>query len=469
MSNHNLIVLGDNGVGKTALIVQYICDYFMEYYVPTIEDSYRKKVIINNDNVELNIVDLSGTNSHIRLNDSIGKGDVFLLVYSIDSRDSFNKLHIYYDIIKKIQNIKNWKNIPIVIVGNKCDTFREVLYEEGRKLADFWNCNFYETSALTKQNILECFLNILILLERNMETNDRIKMTNSVSRSIKRCKSQILASSIPKRTKGLEPDSFDNNYDNIKQNKSAILGSNVPKTTKNIEPCSINNNHDKLSKYTILGSDVQKTTKNIEPCSINNNHDKLSKYTILGSDVPKTTKNMEPCSINNNHDKLSKYTILGSDVLKTTKIVEPCSINNNHDKLSKYSILGSDVSKTTKNIEPCSINNNHDKSSKYTILGSDVPKTTKNVEPCSINNNHDKLSKYTILGSDVPKTTKNMESCSINNNYDKLSKYTILGSDVPKTTKNVKADNLSDHDNITLKQNGSKDIQNNKSNSCCVS
>jgi len=42
MDNWRVAVLGDGGVGKTALAVQFTLNCFVETYDPTIEDAYRK-------------------------------------------------------------------------------------------------------------------------------------------------------------------------------------------------------------------------------------------------------------------------------------------------------------------------------------------------------------------------------------------------------------------------------------------
>eukprot|EP00211_Chloroparvula_japonica_P015132 CAMPEP_0119136698 /NCGR_PEP_ID=MMETSP1310-20130426/21937_1 /TAXON_ID=464262 /ORGANISM="Genus nov. species nov., Strain RCC2339" /LENGTH=242 /DNA_ID=CAMNT_0007127717 /DNA_START=177 /DNA_END=902 /DNA_ORIENTATION=+ len=43
---YRICVLGDGGVGKSALTIQLIQNHFVEEYDPTIEDSYRKQVVI---------------------------------------------------------------------------------------------------------------------------------------------------------------------------------------------------------------------------------------------------------------------------------------------------------------------------------------------------------------------------------------------------------------------------------------
>ena len=44
MTEYKLVVVGDGGVGKSALTIQLIQNQFVEEYDPTIEDSYRKQV-----------------------------------------------------------------------------------------------------------------------------------------------------------------------------------------------------------------------------------------------------------------------------------------------------------------------------------------------------------------------------------------------------------------------------------------
>ena len=55
------MVLGSGGVGKSALTVQFVQGIFVEKYDPTIEDSYRKKVEIDDEQCVLEILDTAGT------------------------------------------------------------------------------------------------------------------------------------------------------------------------------------------------------------------------------------------------------------------------------------------------------------------------------------------------------------------------------------------------------------------------
>ena len=45
--NTQIIVVGGGGVGKSALTIQFIQSYFVTDYDPTIEDSYTKQCVID--------------------------------------------------------------------------------------------------------------------------------------------------------------------------------------------------------------------------------------------------------------------------------------------------------------------------------------------------------------------------------------------------------------------------------------
>ena len=43
---YKVVIQGSGGVGKSSITNQYVCGHFIDNYDPTIEDSYRKQVII---------------------------------------------------------------------------------------------------------------------------------------------------------------------------------------------------------------------------------------------------------------------------------------------------------------------------------------------------------------------------------------------------------------------------------------
>ena len=57
----NRVVLGSMGVGKSASVVRFVQNIFVEKYDPTIEDVYRKNVNIDGFTILLDILDTAGT------------------------------------------------------------------------------------------------------------------------------------------------------------------------------------------------------------------------------------------------------------------------------------------------------------------------------------------------------------------------------------------------------------------------
>ena len=53
-------VISDGGVGKSALTLQFVLQRFEENWDPTVEDTYRKTVVIDGQTVQLDILDTSG-------------------------------------------------------------------------------------------------------------------------------------------------------------------------------------------------------------------------------------------------------------------------------------------------------------------------------------------------------------------------------------------------------------------------
>ena len=88
---------------------------------------------------------------HLFSNLVFSEGQDFILVYSIASRSTFERL-------EKFRHFK-----IIMLVGNKCDkTYeREVSKEEGAALARQFGCKFIETSAMTAQNVERLFMDLV--------------------------------------------------------------------------------------------------------------------------------------------------------------------------------------------------------------------------------------------------------------------------------------------------------------------
>ena len=97
------------------------------------------------------------------------EGQGFILVYSVSSRSTFERLEKFRQSMRRVK-----RGDPIfILVGNKSDrtSEREVSREEGTSLAHQFGCEFLETSAKTAQNVERLFMTLVRSLRqtRNIE------------------------------------------------------------------------------------------------------------------------------------------------------------------------------------------------------------------------------------------------------------------------------------------------------------
>lgn len=179
MREYKIVVLGSGGVGKSALTVQFVQGIFVEKYDPTIEDSYRKQVEVEGQQCMLEILDTAGTEQFTAMRDLYMKnGQGFVLVYSITAQSTFNDLQ---DLREQILRVKDKDDVPMVLVGNKCDleSERVVGKSQGANLAQhFNNCAFMETSAKAKINVNDVFYDLVRQINRK-SPNDQPKKKRS--------------------------------------------------------------------------------------------------------------------------------------------------------------------------------------------------------------------------------------------------------------------------------------------------
>ncbi|CAH2095811.1 unnamed protein product [Euphydryas editha] len=150
---HKVIMVGSGGVGKSALTLQFMYDEFVEDYEPTKADSYRKKVVLDGEEVQIDILDTAGQEDYAAIRDNYFRsGEGFLCVFSITEPESFDATQEFRE---QILRVKNDENIPFLLVGNKSDLGdkRRVPLDACRERAAHWQVPYVETSAKTRDNV----------------------------------------------------------------------------------------------------------------------------------------------------------------------------------------------------------------------------------------------------------------------------------------------------------------------------
>ena len=186
------ILLGESGVGKTSIIKRYISNEFNPTSISTLGAGSNTKTIIKNKvTYNLDIWDTTGQEKYHSITNLFIKGsDIIILVYSINSKPSFDGLTFWYNSVKeKIEK----ENYILAIVGSKSDLTEdeEVPEEEGRKFAKEKNAIFKLVSAKVDPNginkLFDCLLDEYILKIGNNPRMESIVISKSNKRKNKKC------------------------------------------------------------------------------------------------------------------------------------------------------------------------------------------------------------------------------------------------------------------------------------------
>ncbi|CAG5119263.1 unnamed protein product [Candidula unifasciata] len=144
-ADSKICVLGNPGVGKSALVVRFLTNRFIWEYDPTLERVYRHQTLLDEEPTLMEILDTAGYDDSIHQEGNIRWAEGYILVYAINDRLSFEAvatLKQHLDQVKKT-------SVQCVLVGNKVDLLHErrVTTDEGELLAQEMACAFFETSA----------------------------------------------------------------------------------------------------------------------------------------------------------------------------------------------------------------------------------------------------------------------------------------------------------------------------------
>ena len=154
------MVYGDGGSGKSALTIRWVCDNFLDEYDPTIEDSYRKSMSVNNTPMLFDILDTGGKEEWPTMREQqIGEMDCVIIVLNLQSSRSVTEMAEFY--IAQILKVDEAK--PFILVGTKYDLksahtleqrrHNENVFKSAVQLATKYKVPFVETSAKEKRNL----------------------------------------------------------------------------------------------------------------------------------------------------------------------------------------------------------------------------------------------------------------------------------------------------------------------------
>ena len=176
----NIIMMGEEGVGKTDLLKNLCKKKFNNFKSILIDNDYEKSsnIDINKDKVIekisleytsedkyylikiWNYCYISDTNL---INDFMKKADAFIIVYSVVDKNSFNNIEKW---ISEAKNKTTSKNIQFFLIGNNCQNLnkRQVGIDEIKQFAEKDNYKYFEISSFNIKDLENSFNEIFFYI-----------------------------------------------------------------------------------------------------------------------------------------------------------------------------------------------------------------------------------------------------------------------------------------------------------------
>ncbi len=153
------IVIGDPGVGKTSMILQFTDQAFRRSYIPTIGANITEKIVkLFDTSFQMILWDLAGQSKFQKIRSLYYNGaQCVIIVFDLTKSESFDNIKNWYSDVKS--NFSNFDEIEVALCGNKCDLEGDIVIsnEDALKLAAELNISYLETSARLGKNIDKVF------------------------------------------------------------------------------------------------------------------------------------------------------------------------------------------------------------------------------------------------------------------------------------------------------------------------
>jgi len=151
-----VVLLGDSGVGKTSLANRWISSGWNSAFKPTIGANHqRKRIVINNDNVDIFLWDTAGQEQFRSLAPVYTRSaSAVLIVASLNDIHTFESIQSWIDIVKTTSE----EIPPLILLANKEDLDTHCIKEEEihEKYHDLFQ-SIYVVSALTGKCVDDAF------------------------------------------------------------------------------------------------------------------------------------------------------------------------------------------------------------------------------------------------------------------------------------------------------------------------
>ncbi|XP_011173270.1 GTP-binding protein RAD isoform X1 [Solenopsis invicta] len=159
VASHTVAMLGIRGVGKTALISQFMTSECINAYdrpkdVPSEQSVF---VMLNGEESELKFLNITNLKTEL---EKMPLPDAFVVMYSVIDKASFQRAEEY---LARLHDQDLLRARPAILVGNKVDLVRSrvVSPQDGKCLACTYRAKFVEVSVAINHNVDELLVGIL--------------------------------------------------------------------------------------------------------------------------------------------------------------------------------------------------------------------------------------------------------------------------------------------------------------------
>ena len=184
---YKICLVGDGGVGKTAIVERFLGRGFASTYNLTIGTNICTHTVdVDGTRVKFQIWDLAGQQRFEFVRSTFYRGShAIVMVFDVTNPNSLANLHEWK--IEILTNLgKNHHDIPIVLLGNKADLQQKLLigqdaisnFKDQLKMEfHVYSTAFMYTSALSGMNVEESFEALGLLLLKKKNPNSYIDKT----------------------------------------------------------------------------------------------------------------------------------------------------------------------------------------------------------------------------------------------------------------------------------------------------
>jgi len=174
-----LLIIGDSGVGKSALLLRFADNVFTSSYITTIGVDFKiRTLVVDGERVKLQIWDTAGQERFRTITATYYRGTHgVIVVYDVTNGESFANVKRWLHEIEQ-----NCDDVNRILVGNKNDDPSRKVVEtsDAQRYADQMSIRLFETSAKDNINVEEMFMCITELVLQAKKQQPKV---NDQSRS----------------------------------------------------------------------------------------------------------------------------------------------------------------------------------------------------------------------------------------------------------------------------------------------